>query len=650
MTERLKVKFLAAIWGARYIEEFARVSIPSYLAEGNLPYVASETDLEILIMTSRDSRATFDEEPAFSRLSELCNIRYIFIDDLISIGVYGVTLTLAFARGILDSGSEQTNTHFIFMNSDFVLSDGALRKLVGELQKGRRCVMAPSLRAGTESVLPELSAAIDPKDGVLRMSSRQLVKLAFDHLHPTVMAKTVTQELVTCKTHNQIYWQVDRSTLLARYHLIFMLAIKPEVPLGSINSYCDYGFVPELVPSGEFTILDDSDDFFMLELQSVAQERELLTGGSSTPREIASELSVWTTREHRRFAEVDVLFHAEDLPADLASARTGLSDFMGVMQREMSTTPLDHVDHFYWVFGVQAWASLRFGGNADSDLPLEIARRSELSAPSAETTAVAPKGSLVGRTRRVAASLYASMLGRARMLAQRRPNVPIWHYLWLDCRLVLDWLGGVSTRPGQRNLLICSEAGSLASYFSKLPTFDVDLGLEAWLAESGDAGTGGPTHPDGSYDNVLIHMYRSNVREMRKMLEKAERLIKRDGTLSVYVDHVQSEIDPSNFSIELAQYVDQLLPSDWVGYRVSARFAGGATKRRLRLVERRLFRYLWPSSVWRLPLVAAAVLSWFGVAAMMSVSNLRNRNLTKKCPQFCSSFLASFSRPSRQPR
>ena len=103
MAERLKVKFLTVIWGARYIDEFARISLPSYLADGNLPALAAGTDLEILVMTSRASVPAFEDKPAFEALRRLCPVRFIFIDDLITTGVYGVTLTLAYARGIADS-------------------------------------------------------------------------------------------------------------------------------------------------------------------------------------------------------------------------------------------------------------------------------------------------------------------------------------------------------------------------------------------------------------------------------------------------------------------------------------------------------------------------------------------------------------------
>ena len=61
MNDKLKVKFLTVIWGAQYLEEFASVSLPSFVSEGNLPFVASETNLEIVIMTSAESRPVFDE-------------------------------------------------------------------------------------------------------------------------------------------------------------------------------------------------------------------------------------------------------------------------------------------------------------------------------------------------------------------------------------------------------------------------------------------------------------------------------------------------------------------------------------------------------------------------------------------------------------
>ena len=224
MTERLKTKFLMVIWGERYIEEFARVSLPSYLAPGNLPALARETDLEVLVMTSSGSETTFENEPTFAKVRSLCPVRYIHIDDLITAGNYGVTLTLAYARGIQDSGPEQTNTVFVFMNSDFILADGSLRSLVGKLRDGHRCIMAPSLRAELEQVLPVLKQMVHETESSLTIAPRDLVKLTFDNLHATAIAKTVTQDLSTCET--------AQSDLLAGRRNDASCALSPDLHAG----------------------------------------------------------------------------------------------------------------------------------------------------------------------------------------------------------------------------------------------------------------------------------------------------------------------------------------------------------------------------------------------------------------------------------
>ena len=84
------------------------------------------------------------------------------------------------------------------MNSDFVLAEGSLRTLIAKLHEGHRCIMAPSLRACSETAIPKLVATINRTDQTLIMSSREMVQLAFDNLHPTVIAKTITQDFVTC--------------------------------------------------------------------------------------------------------------------------------------------------------------------------------------------------------------------------------------------------------------------------------------------------------------------------------------------------------------------------------------------------------------------------------------------------------------------
>ncbi len=647
MSERLRIKFLIAIWGARYVHEFARVSLPSYLAPGNIPHLAANADLEILVMTTAESISAFDDDPAFARLRSICPVRFILIDDLVTAGQYGVTLTLAFARGIRDSGEQQTSTHFVFMNSDFVLSAGSLASMLKKLEAGSRCIVAPSLRARSEDVLGVLESRVD-EEGVLSMPSRELVGLTLRSLHPTVIGKTVTQQLCTCRTHNQVYWQVDESTLLGRYHLIFMLAIKPEVPMGAVNSYCDYGFIPELVPSGDFTVMDDSDDFFMLELQAAAQEKNQLRGGYSSIEEIADQLAEWTTAEHRRFARVDVVFHAKDKPANLAAARAEFTAWFDRLSARLKGAPMTHAGHYYWTMGLQAWAIAKFG-KARRVLPPEL-RADSIASGQHDGQLAYPLRPERQSEPTALQRLHINAIKWVKQLLGSMPVVPIWSHEWRDGRLVLDWVKGVTRRRGGRHLFVASPDSPLVRFFSRRSEFDVSEQLTAYLGDrSGEDDE--PAPPGNAYDSILLHVYRADVRQSARAFERLRPVLAPTGQMALFVHHRRGEFDPSNFSYELAQYAEDVLPPDWLGYEIEARFVGGRLKRWLRLVEVELFGYLVPSSRIRPLRMAAGVLLWPFVAAIMAVYNAINREALEECPDYCSSFLLTFNpRPAGEKR
>jgi hypothetical protein len=353
-----RVKFLTVIWGERYIERFCSLSLPSFLASGNLPSLAVGTELEVVIMTREADQRYFEESLAFHRLLQICCVRFVRIDDLITTAAYGVTLTLAYARPIIACGDDMLNIHFVFMNADFVLADGSLRSLSRHIHGGRSIVLGPSYRAIAEEVEPALETLVNQDSAVLEVPPRDMVRLSLPHPHRTTVAKTMNQQ-VFCSTHpNQLFWQVDQNTVLGRYFLIFMLCLKPERVIDKVNCFCDYSFIPEFCPSGDEVAMGDSDEFFMLEMQSRAQEQFMLRQGVLPYRKIASSLQDWTTAEHRRIASYDIVFHSDKLPEGLAKAKKDADLAVGSIRRFLGT-PRSHINHYYWVAGVEAWKNYR---------------------------------------------------------------------------------------------------------------------------------------------------------------------------------------------------------------------------------------------------------------------------------------------------
>lgn len=469
--KKQKVKFLTAIWGQRYINEFSEISLPSYLAPGNIPALAQSVDLEVLIMTTQDSLLVFDQSQPFRRLQEICPVRFILIDDLIASGVYGVTLTLAYARGIRSVGAEQTETYFVFMNSDFVLADGSLASLPA-LMEQTPCIMAASLRGQVEAILPVLRQKVCPQSHHLALPPREMVGLTLKHLHPTVQAKRVDQNILSCATNNQLYWQIDDETLLGRSYLIFMLAIKPEIPMGPVNSYCDYGFVPELVPSGRLHVIEDSDQFFMLEMQPAAQELEMLGLSSKSRAAMAKELQGWTTREHRVTARHDTIFHSGDLPPDLGEFRRRASEMVDDLARRMKPAK-NHANHYYWCLGVLAWWARRKAGQ-DMPVPFPVALECALKVRAQSPTAPLPHSfpeELLSRMprSRILPRLrgeYLRLLGNLRARKGMFPKVPPWHPRWADTRMLEDWAAD-ARHSGKDALILDFGDGRIAKAFDQ---------------------------------------------------------------------------------------------------------------------------------------------------------------------------------------
>ena len=224
------------------------------------------------------------------------------------------------------------------------------------------------------------------------------------------------------------------------------------------------------------------------------------------------------------------------------------------------------------------------------------------------------------------------------------PLVPVWNHLWLDSRLILNWLKFVKRRAHQENLLVCDANNSMRHSLPRLLPFEV-CGLNSFFTIANNRQQN-DVAAEIRYDNILVHVYRANVRQTRKILESADALMKSDGTVAIYVEHANGELDSSNFSVELAQYVEEVLPADWIGHRLEASFAGGTAKRRLRRIQRFLIHSIWPLSIGRLPRLAVALVIWPIIAALTAVNNLLHRDLSSMCPPYCSSALVSLTRIS----
>lgn len=537
---RPKTKFLTTVWGEAYIARFASLSLPSFLAPGNLPALAAATELEIVIMTRHKDIAYFEEHSTFQQLRAICPVRFVEIDDLITTTVYGVTLTLAYARPIIACGDDMVNTHFVFMNADFVLADGSLRSLSEHILAGRSIVLGPSFRATAEEVEPLLESAVNTTTGLLSIPPRRMAKLSLQHPHATTVAKMQNQGLCHSTHPNQFFWRIDDQTLLARYYLIFMLCLKPERVIHSINSYCDYAFIPEMCPSGDEVVMEDSDAFFMLELQQKMQEKEMLRLGQQSETDIANSLQYWTTAEHRRTSGYNIVFHAGEIPAEIETAKTEAQAFIKRINNKLGR-PARHSGHKYWVRGVEAWSTYRNAQNLSS-IPPELATEEEMLQSFSFLERM--KYHVQKWTWRFAYKGYYAIMGSPGQLTLLNPE-------WLDQKMLRDTLTEIFSDPSLKVLIVRRDADLV----DRLIPHHADVQLIApteILANIAYL----QNDTDIPYHRALIYLHRKDYTYVRSLLKHCLSIMKSNGECHVVIYDDLGAMNSGEFLIDLLSLIE----------------------------------------------------------------------------------------------
>jgi hypothetical protein len=367
-------RLIIPVWGEPYATKLVSVTLPAILAPGNLVKLCDLFEVELVVVTESRLFESIRNSQSFQSAASLCKARLVSLDDLMTDlpGDYGVVLTYALFRGFTDLGPRMTETYLLFLNADFVLSDGSLDYLGRLMCQGKRVIHAPSFRVVLEDVWPRLQAQVDPESGTLRLTPRDMVKLALKNKHPTVKARTVNQRLCHQSWMDQYYWYVNEDTLIGYQWPVALVAIKPERVVTEPVLVWDYGFIPEAAPTAERHFIGDSDDFFMLEPQTRESGQAMIRLGWISLDDIARNLSMWTTREQRECGKELLTIHASDLPENLDRVVEESRTYMAEIYRRLSPRPLPHIGHSYlgpWFLGARARMQGVEPGSLQSDHP-----------------------------------------------------------------------------------------------------------------------------------------------------------------------------------------------------------------------------------------------------------------------------------------
>jgi len=387
------------VWGSYYVARWAEEVLPSWLAGGNLPAIAAAGSLTVLVLTDEAGRERLGKRgPALEALRQLGSVETVPIDDLVPGGIASVTLTLAFARGAQQAYDHDASARLVFLNGDFVLSDGSLRSVAEAFDRGESLQLCTSLRVDDGEDFGRLLERHREETGAITLPAVDALADAFRYLHATVQASRCDQALLRSAHPNQFFWRPEPSLLLARSSLLFPLAVAPASRPTDASTYCDYGWIASLAPESAPYIHSDSDRFLALEASAPDQERNFLLQGPPDPAHAARVLSAWSTEFNRQQLETLLIYRAAGNaePSNAVIEQTG-SEVRALLALTGPPLPRDH--HPYFLEGVAVWLHNR----ALLDLPtprelasgaVEVALQHAKGAGKARTFG---KGMLVGK-------------------------------------------------------------------------------------------------------------------------------------------------------------------------------------------------------------------------------------------------------------
>jgi len=363
------IRLLLPVWGDEFVGQFLDHSLPTLLAPGNIPALAEALPTRFVFLTRARDEAAIRAHPACRHLSQVSEVAFSPIDDLIAPGNHSTTITLAYAREVRGAGPVMLDTCFFFLVADYIMADGSLAAVLAHMQRGASAVQVGNFQVDEATAEGWLHERLAGAGTLLALTPREVMRWALGCMHPLTAANIVNFPLCHNVAANRLLWRVDADTLIGRFYLLHMICIRPEVTDFVVGASCDYSFVPEMCPSANVVTIADSDDYLVIEVQPTGHEAQFLRLGPGSIDGLASSLSEWTTAGHRANARQTIVFHASDLPLTLPAASAEADGFIRKLGARMARRPQPHRDHPYWrgaIAAFNATVARRSGSDAVS--------------------------------------------------------------------------------------------------------------------------------------------------------------------------------------------------------------------------------------------------------------------------------------------
>lgn len=319
----MKYHAFVLVWGAPFAAAHLQMALPFLMMQGNLPALAADADVAFHIYTDAETLPML--EAGSAGLDAFCRRRIHVLEE---IQVRGAS-PLAHARGIefpefkyalqrecvrhlYETVKQDGEAAVIFLDSNFILSDGSLAALHQRRRQGYEAAAVSVLRLSEPKAKPLLLGRLRQETQV---GPRELVAIGLEAPHHFTDAFRVDAENFT-PYPSQLIWPVGDDGLLTRAFLPHPLMVPLGPEIARSQSTMDYDMALRTTSDEKIYVAADSDEMLVAKLTGDDHQAARQAGPPPSPENLALFLLSCTNRRHRLFAGVPIYFHAGEAHAD----------------------------------------------------------------------------------------------------------------------------------------------------------------------------------------------------------------------------------------------------------------------------------------------------------------------------------------------
>ena len=303
--------FVTVVWGESFTDFFLTIALPNQLSPGNLHSFTQDVKACYKIYTTSGYASVIRDSKSYARLLEIMSAQIVCLDD-INLEAKYQAMSECHRHSIREAVN--TGATLVFLPPDAIWAEGSFRNMLQLAKRGKRVILVGGIRVVKESVLPVLTDLFSP-ERTSSLSSRELVKIAMEHLHPSSECFFWDSPNYRTDLPCALYWRVGNEGLLGRYFHLHPIMVTPYRKDILPTSTIDDDFIALESPSpNELHIVDDSEEMFSIGIDSALSEAsDSMPAGKANVIGIARWAASHANYQHREHFKHKIRFHSFDI-------------------------------------------------------------------------------------------------------------------------------------------------------------------------------------------------------------------------------------------------------------------------------------------------------------------------------------------------